>query len=527
MRIPSKALAAALCVLLAQTVGADVKPAAIFNDNMVLQRDREVPVWGTAAPGEEVELQFAGQTLKTTADKDGNWEVRLQPLAMNKEAADMTLKGKNNTRVLKNIVVGDVWLCSGQSNMEMPFSWGILDGKKFIEESANYPLIRKVKIQKLTAETPKRDISCSSWDVCSPKTLTNFTATGYFFARKLYQELEIPIGLIDDSWSGSQIEPFIPPEGFRQKELQQTADFLDSINPATEAGQKNFQTYFEKLKEWLAAAEQSVQAKTTPRTLPPSYPSLATHPGRWKPTSQYNAMIAPITRFPIKGAIWYQGCSNGGEGDIYYFKMKGLIEGWRNLWGYDFPFYFVQLAAYTAATKDPAGGNGYAKIREAQRRALSIPGTGMATAIDIGDQKDIHPKNKIDVGERLALWALAKDYGKDSLVYSGPLFKSMKIENGKIRLEFDYADGLMTATKTGYAPPVPDKNAKPAHFAIAGADKKWVWADAVIDGNSILVSSPEVPEPVAVRYGFRAYPDGLNLYNAAGLPMVPFRTDNW
>ena len=238
-------------------------------------------------------------------------------------------------------------------------------------------------------------------------------------------------------------------------------------------------------------------------------------------------MIAPITRFPIKGAIWYQGCSNRGEGDIYYFKMKGLIEGWRNLWGYDFPFYFVQLAAYTAATKDPAGGNGYAKIREAQRRALSIPGTGMATAIDIGDQKDIHPKNKIDVGERLALWALAKDYGKDSLVYSCPLFKSMKIENGKIRLEFDYADGLMTATKTGYAPPVPDKNAKPAHFAIAGADRKWVWADAVIDGNSILVSSPEVPEPVAVRYGFRAYPDGLNLYNAAGLPMVPFRTDNW
>ena len=162
MRIPSKALAAALCVLLAQTVGADVKPAAIFNDNMVLQRDREVPVWGTAAPGEEVELQFAGQTLQTTADKDGNWELRLQPLAMNKEAADLTLKGKNNTRVLKNIVVGDVWLCSGQSNMEMPFSWGILDGKKFIEESANYPLIRKVKIQKLTAETPKRDISCSS-----------------------------------------------------------------------------------------------------------------------------------------------------------------------------------------------------------------------------------------------------------------------------------------------------------------------------------------------------------------------------
>ena len=243
----------------------------------------------------------------------------------------------------------------------------------------------------------------------------------------------------------------------------------------------------------------------------------------------YNGMINPVVPYGIKGAIWYQGESNGGEGDSYYHKMRALIGGWRKVWNQgDFPFYHVQLANWQKPNDNPAGGDGWAKVRMAQLQSLQIPNTGMAVSIDIGDAADIHPKNKFDVGERLALWALRDNYGKKDLVVSGPLYKSMKVDGNKIRVSFDHAgSGLMVGKKDGRNPTVEDKGGKLKRFAIAGEDKKWVWADAVIDGAAVVVSSPDVAKPVAVRYAFTMNPEGCNLYNKEGLPASPFRTDEW
>ena len=482
----------ALAILAACAVAAraDVSVSKVFGSNMVLQRDRSVPVWGKAAPGEEVRVAFAGQELAAKADEAGDWQVALKPLAVSKEGRDLTVAGPSNSNVFTNVLVGDVWLCSGQSNMEMHFGWGIYEGDKFKAEAAQFPTIRRMKIKKVTKPGPEPyDVPVENgWAVAS-KAFPNVTATGYFFARKLTQELDIPIGLIDDSWSSCRIEPFISSEGFHLVPgLRDLASKLDAQMPSV-----------------------------------------------WGITGQYNWMIAPIVRFPIKGAIWYQGCSNGGEGDEYIDKTEALVLGWRKAWGYDFPFYWVQLASYTAATDDPEGGNGYARIRDAQRKAIArIPQTGMAVAIDVGNPTDIHPKAKLFVGERLALWALAKDYGKD-IVCSGPLVKGATVEADgldgdapRVRVAFDYVgSGLMVGKKEwkNNDPVVEDAEAagKLKGFALKGADGKWHWADAVIDGQNVLVSAPSVKEPAAVRYAFRANPLGkCNLYNKEGLPASPF-----
>ena len=240
-------------------------------------------------------------------------------------------------------------------------------------------------------------------------------------------------------------------------------------------------------------------------------------------------MINPVVPFGIKGAIWYQGESNGGEGDSYYHKMRALVNGWRKVWNQgDFSFYHVQLANWQKPNNEPAGGDGWAKVRMAQLQSLQIPNTGMAVTVDIGDAGDIHPKNKFDVGERLALWALRDNYGKKDLVVSGPLYKSLKVEGNKIRVSFDHVGGgLIVGKKDGRNPTVEDKGGKLQRFAIAGEDKKWVWAEAVIDGPAVVVSSPDVPKPAAVRYAYSMNPEGCNLYNKEGLPASPFRTDVW
>lgn len=512
---------------------AHVTPCTIFQNNMVLQRETPVPVWGTASPSEEVTVTFAGQTLTTKADDKGDWTVTLKPLAIQKEGSDLIIKGKNEVK-LTNVVVGDVWLCSGQSNMEMNFNWGVLDAKKFVDGSAKYPLIRDIKFSKTTSAVPPKNPHVSGWRVAGPNTTASFSAAAYFFAKKIFDETGIPIGILDNNWSGCRIEIFIPPCGY---EIQYEAKNPDE-KKTMDAFRRQIATYrdydmsipesrekmIQDLEAYRKYADQA-QAAVKEGKMPPPLPN--TMVSRNASNYAYYAMMAPIVRFPVKGAIWYQGCGNGSEGDSYYLKMRAMIEGWRKVWKSDFPVYFVQLAAYTKATDDPAGGNGYAKIREAQRRSLDIPKTGMACTIDIGMQNDIHPKNKQDVGTRLALWALRDLYGKKDVVVSGPLFKSMKIEGNTVRLTFDYADGLMTAGKTGYAAPVATPGEAPKHFAVAGADKVWYWADAKIDGKDIVLTCDKVAAPVAVRYAYRAYPDGVNVYNAAGLPMVPFRTDKW
>ena len=512
-------------VLAASPARAGVSVPRVFSDNMVLQRGIQVPIWGWAEAGEEVIVSFAGQEKKATADAGGNWKVSLDSLETNAKTAELTISGKN-TLVIKNVLVGEVWICSGQSNMQWRVG-GALDPAGEAK-TANYPLIRQLAVPNVATDVPQKDFR-GSWSVCSPGSVGGFTAVGYFFGRELHKELGIPIGLINSSWGGTRIEPWTPLDGFRLISeapfAKATIERIEKADPGTESGGKAYAEALAKVKEWLPVAEAAIAKGEYPAPLPP-LPSIGR--SHQDPTRIQRAMIHPLVPYAIRGAIWYQGESNGGEGITYFQKLQALIGGWRGLWGQgDFPFYIVQLANFTADRKTPEGGDGYAKIREAQRKALEIPNTGVAVIIDIGEAGNIHPRNKQDVGKRLALWALARDYEKD-VVCSGPLYKKHAIEGDKIRVHFDHTGtGLMVGLKEGLAPTAEVKDSKLERFAIAGADKKWVWADATIDGETVVVSSPEVKKPVAVRYAYSANPEGRNLYNREGLPASPFRTDKW
>lgn len=502
------ALASAMPVL------ADVSLSGMFSNNMVLQREKKVPVWGKAAPGEQVTVTYDGKTATATADAKGDWTAVLPPMAVVKEGKELSVKGKNEI-VLKNVLVGDVWLVSGQSNSEMSFGWGIVDGAAEMAKSKDFPNIRVTKFRHETCPVEVKYRTCNApWVVANDKTLGGITAMGYFFARDINERTGIPIGLLDDNWSGCAIEPFISPSG-----LARTKGF-----------EKEAEDVAKHRAKILAWGRQFVKCLESGDG---DFPGAM--PGDPNYTRQHNAMIAPIVRFPIAGALWYQGCSNGGEGMSYANKLLALVNGWRADWGYDFPFYVVQLAAFTKKTEDPAGGNGYARIRNAMRIATQtmIPKSGLAVAIDIGNADDIHPKNKQDVGTRLARWARRDVYGEKGLVVSGPLYKSMKVEDGKVRISFEHVGkGLAIAKKDPNKPGMPefvsDLEAELKGFAIAGEDKRWYWAKAEISGKEVVVWADEVASPVAVRYAHRANPMGdCNLYNKEGLPASPFRTDNW
>jgi len=504
---------------------ADVTLHGIFMDHMILQRDIPVSVYGVAGPGENVTVAFANQTKSSTAGEDGAWSVKLDAMKASIAPAVMTVSGKN-TITLNDIVVGDIWVCGGQSNMV----W-LLGNCKRPEDvaQASFPLIRMFAVPEATAVNPRSDVK-SGWAVCSPQSAGGFTAAGFYFARKIHQETGIPIGLIKSARDGSAIEPWVSYPGLAMvpglakekaeldKQILAYVDALAGLTPKAVA-------YVAEARKALSTNADMPQ----PVELP-AYPITQERPSSWN--FLYNAMIHPLSQFAIKGAIWYQGESNGLEDDSYFQKMRGLTSGWRKAWNQgDFPFYFVQVANYQAPNENPEGGDGWSKVRMGQLKSLAIPHTGMAVAIDladVGNPGEIHPGNKRDVGERLALWALAKDYGKKNIIYSGPLFKDMKVEDAKIRITFDsIGSGLTIGTKKGYDPMVKNTQGKLQKFAIAGEDKKWVWADAVIDGKTVVVSSAGVAKPVAVRYAYSMNPDGCNLYNNEGLPASPFRTDEW
>jgi len=478
-----KKFSVAMLLLLTFAVAAPavqaVEVSPMFTTNAVVQRDIDLPVWGWADPGTEITVEFAGQTVKTKTDKDGAWILKLKPLKMSKEPRRMVIKDNKNTISLENILVGDVWFCSGQSNMEWPVGRSAMPD--FID--ADSPMIRHIKFPhvKKKETSPIRskgededNLKPSPWTVCSKQNIGGFTAAGFFFAYTVNKEMDIPIGLIGCNWGGCRIEPWIPAEGFEVVKDQE--------------------------------------------------------PEKWPQKSEmYNGMGAVVVPYAIKGSLWYQGESNGSEGESYFWKTKALHEGWQKVWGQgEFPFYFVQLASFRKPNPDPAGGDGWAKVREAQRKCLTLPNTGMAVLTDIGEAGNIHPRNKYDVGRRLALWALAKDYGKKDLVYSGPLFKSAEFKDGKAIITFDHCKGLKAAKKSG---PQDMTDPKPVDavkgFAIAGADKKWVWADAKIEGDKVVLTSKEVKNPVAARYLFTTNTDHGTLYNGANLPAAPFRTDDW
>ncbi len=483
---------------------ADVRLPHIFGDHMVLQREKPVRVWGWADPGETVKVSVADKQGETTADPQGHWNVEL-PAVTATSPIEMTVAGKNSI-VLHDLLVGEVWICSGQSNMQMNVA-SSNDAKKEIK-GAKHPNIRLFTVPMRPAGEPADDVS-GGWKACTPETIPSFSAVGYFFGRSLHDQLDVPIGLINSSWGGTRIEPWTPPVGFR--EVPALAEILSGIEKANAEYAKMTEVALPQYAAWLAAAEKA-KANKESIPAPPPWPvsPLATNIA---PTGLYNGMIHPLVPFAIRGAIWYQGESNLADGMLYDDKMKALIGGWRSVWQEgDFPFLYVQLAPFRYGNANPTL---LPKIWEAQTAALAIPNTGMAVTNDIGNPKDIHPKDKQDVGKRLALWALAKAYGKQ-IVYSGPLYKSMTVEDAKIRVKFDNVGGGMVA-----------RDGKPlTWFTIAGDDKKFVDAQATIDGDSVIVTSPDIKKPVAVRFAWDDVANP-NLQNIEGLPASAFRTDKW
>jgi sialate O-acetylesterase len=488
---------------------ADVRLPAVLSDHMVLQQGMQVPVWGWADAGEEVAVQLGDLKAVTRAGADGTWKVAVGPLAAGGPLT-MTVAGKN-TITVSDILVGEVWVCSGQSNM----AWTVANSNNAQEEiaAADFPQIRLITVARVTADEPQADTK-GSWAACSPQTVGNFSAAGYFFGRKLHKDLGVPVGLISSNWGGTRAEAWTSAPTLKADPM--FAPAFDQHVQSVETYVKNESTmkakHEEQLAKWKEAADKAkAEGKPAPRRPgPPQDPR--TGPNR--PCALYNGMITPLIPFAIRGAIWYQGESNAGKAYEYRRLFPLMIQDWRRNWGQgDFTFLFVQLANFMAR-KDEPGDSAWAELREAQSMTLSLPKTGQAVIIDIGEEKDIHPKNKQDVGARLALAAEAISYGKD-VVYSGPVYKAMKVDGGKAVLTFEHIGGGLVA-----------KGDKLAGFAIAGEDRKFVWADARIEGDTVVVSSDKVAAPVAVRYAWADNPD-CNLYNKAGLPASPFRTDQW
>ncbi len=506
-----------LLLLAGPAVGA-VKLPAVIGDHMVIQRDLPVKVWGTANAGEKVTVSLAGKSQAATADKDGKWAVTLPPMTAG-GPMDMTVAGTNRLTV-KDILVGEVWVCSGQSNMQ----WTVRGAANPDEEvvAAKYPKIRLFTVARKTADTPQPDCG-GAWSVCSPQTAGNFSAVGYFFGRSIHKALDVPVGLINTSWGGTRAEPWTSRAGMAAmpmfaEALKDWDTRVATFDPAK--AEVEFKKAQKQYKARLAKWQKDAAAARAAGKSPPRRPRGPRRRGNvagsnQRPANLFNGMIAPLIPLGIRGAIWYQGESNASQAYKYRTLFPGMITDWRKQWGQgDFPFLFVQLANFRARADTP-GDSAWAELREAQAMTLKLPATGMAVIIDIGAANNIHPKNKQDVGGRLALAARAIAYG-EKIVYSGPIHKSMTAKGGKVTLTFDHVGGGLVAKGGG----------KLVGFAVAGADRKFVWADAAVEGETVVVASPTVTKPVAVRYAWGDNP-ACNLYNAEGLPASPFRTDDW
>ena len=541
-----------LLLSLGQSTRADVKLPGLFSDNLVLQQEMRVPIWGWADDGEKVTVEFRGKKASTIA-KDGKWAIRIDSFKAGGPDT-LTISGKN-TLVLKNVLVGEVWVCSGQSNMEWPLE------KSFEPEgdiaASTIPMLRLFTVPKLKADQPTNDVD-ASWQECNPQTTTNFSAVAYYFGRELQKARGVPVGLIHTSWGGSPAEVWMSHDVLEDNPDYKKA-ILDSFGQAT----KKYQTDLARFE--AAQAELKKQGKTSDKK-PPAKPY-------WKPSELYNGMVAPLLPYAIRGAIWYQGESNAGRAYQYRTLFPDMIRNWRRAWGQgDFTFLAVQLAPWDKGKKRSVeaiaaapGESDWAELREAQVLATkALPKVGLAVITDVGDKDDIHPTKKAPVGARLALAARGIAY-REKVVYSGPLYRSMKVKGDKAIISFDHTGrGLEAGADVQHAFFTPDgkmitvtgrdnttrvwdvktgqtlePNGKATNitslaniaspltgFSIAGPDGKFVWADAEIKGDKVVVSSVRVPRPVAVRYGWADYPV-VNLWNKDGLPASPFRTDTF
>ena len=488
-------LVAGLCCA---SAWADVGLPALFGDHMVVQRDLPVHVWGTAEPGEAVEVSFRGQSLATAATADGRWEVYLDPGPAG-GPFDLVAEGSNRVEIA-DVKVGEVWVGSGQSNMVWPLQRS-RDAEREIA-AAKFPEIRYFKVALSTSDTRLDDVE-GQWQVVSPDTVGEFSGVGYFFARHLHEQLKVPMGIIQSAWGGTPAESWTSARMMAEEPALATM----SAEFAAEAAADK-RVYAERLADWekRSAAAKSA-GRDAPRTPPPP---RALRPQN-KPGALFNAMVAPLLPYTIRGVIWYQGENNANRGQGYLYRrlFRSMIEDWRREWGIGaFPFLFVQLANYGRVPEEST----WPELREAQAMTLGLANTGMAVTIDIGNPTDIHPTNKQDVGLRLALAARALAYGEDDLEYSGPVFRQATRDPSGLRLWFDHANGGLEA-----------RGGPLEGFQVAGRDGKFVAARANISGNTVLVSSSAVNHPVRVRYAWAADAKG-NLFNDAGLPASPFQT---
>ena len=513
---------------------ADVRPAALFTDHMIIQRETQAPVWGIADAGEKVTVTGSwGKSAKATTADDGKWMVKLKtPKAGGPHT--ITIQG-DNTLEIKDVLSGEVWFCSGQSNMDFilkqlvgskagrtePEDQQAADYIKHEVATAKDDLLRQFTVTKKIAALEPLDTLTGEWMISAPNTNADFSATAYFFGRKLRQELNVPVALIKCAWGGTRVEPWIPAEAFKKDE--EMAAYYES----------NISAVKSKIAKWdPAKAEANYKAalKKWTATKKGRKPRKASHPSENQqlPSALFNGMVNPVIPYAIKGAIWYQGESNANHNILQYeHNFRTMISAWRQHWGQgDFPFYFAQLASFRPAVKQPVEFDGWPAVCDQQRRTLGLKNTGMAVLSDVGEAKDIHPHNKMEVGKRLALWALKNDYKQKLPVCSGPLYQSHKIKGDKVIIKFNSAgSGLMVGSKIGMADT--QESSEPLKlFQICGADRQWQWAHAEITGkDTVTVSHPEVATPTVVRYAWAANALAANLYNKEGLPASMFTTE--
>ncbi len=512
--IDKMCMVVAFVLLLPLNLRAELRLPAIFGSGMVLQRNEEIVVWGKGDPNESVTVEFARQTRKTVCGKDGTWKVKLAPLKTSKERQTMVVRGSNVIE-FADILVGDVWLASGQSNMAMNTAKSV--EWKELSATAEDPLLRIFYVAPSKSSPMAIVDDCKGdWKRADATSVRNVTAAGYYFARKIRAEVDVPIGLIDSAWGGTAAEYWTSREALLSSPVTRPLwksfqHRIDTFDPATATPPEEVNRL---MAEWR---KKNLEARRNKKRIPRP-PKVVGHPAkkRYTPCNMFNSMIYPIVPFGIRGVLWYQGESNRERAEQYETLLPIMIADWRQRWGHsELPFYIVQLANLKKSPTDP-GESLWAELQWAQFQIMrSTINSGLAVIND-GSDTSLHPGDKKKVGDRLARWALADVYGKDDLVVSGPLYREAKTEGGRVRILFDHAEGLKSS------------DGKPLkRFQIAGDDRVWVWAEAVIEDQSVVVSSPKVEDPVAVRYAWAGNPEGANLTNASGLPTSLFKTDDW
>ena len=493
------------------TAQAEVKLPTIISDHMVLQQKQANPIWGWDAPGTDVVVAFRGQVKKTKAGDDGKWSVKLDPVGASFEPASIVVEGSSR-REITDVLVGEVWMCSGQSNMGMTLGG---DWKYEVESlSSNHPNLRLISVPRVGTQELQSDFK-GQWEAANPTNSQAFSAVGFFYGRYLHEILDVPVGLINNAWGGSAAEAWVRRDSLEKDARFQTLMASWQQRETQLLSDAAKEKYEADLAAWkIKAAAAKAAGKPAPRG--PSSPD-STLSGNQRPGNIFAGVVHPTLGYGMKGVIWYQGESNAGRAWEYAQLFPYMIEQWRAEWGQgDFPFYWVQLADYLPEVDQPGESN-WAELRESQTKTLSLPNTGEAVIIDLGEANDIHPKNKYDVAARLVRWALAKDYGMETIEPQSPTYRNLNITDNKAALTFDHiAGGLRTVD-------VNDVRG----FAVCGEDRKWVRANAKITGaDSIEVWSEEVSAPVAVRYAWANNPV-CNVYSRIGLPLTPFRTDDF